>query len=71
MMSKVKKCMLCGYIPIKQICNLKASFSTSSITLQQYSKFVIIGGGTGGITMASRIRHLGEKDITIIEPSEV
>lgn len=31
---------------------------------------VIIGGGTGGITVAARLRRKGIRDIAIIEPSE-
>lgn len=31
---------------------------------------VIIGGGTGGIAVAARLRRKGVSDIAIIEPSE-
>ncbi|NUQ77057.1 MAG: NAD(P)/FAD-dependent oxidoreductase [Polyangiaceae bacterium] len=35
-----------------------------------HHKIVIIGGGTGGITVAARLARAGEADIAIIEPSE-
>ena len=30
---------------------------------------VIVGGGTGGITVAARLRRAGINDVTIVEPS--
>ncbi|XP_035226021.1 sulfide:quinone oxidoreductase, mitochondrial-like [Stegodyphus dumicola] len=51
-------------------CLSRATFATSNTMQKQTCKFLIAGGGTGGITMASRILRLGEKDVTVIEPSE-
>lgn len=34
-----------------------------------FHAIVIIGGGDGGISVASRLRRAGEKDVTITEPS--
>jgi sulfide:quinone oxidoreductase len=34
-----------------------------------HHRFVIIGGGTAGITVAARLRRAGESDVAIIEPS--
>lgn len=56
---------------VKSMKFMKATFSTASTHMQQnYSRFVIAGGGAGGITMASKILNFGERDVTIIEPSE-
>jgi sulfide:quinone oxidoreductase len=37
----------------------------------RHHKFVVIGGGTAGITVAARLRRAGERDIAVIDPSEV
>lgn len=64
--------LLCSGRQVTKVYSGETSFSTSSaIWMQQFSKFVIAGGGAGGITMAARILGLGEKDVTVIEPSEV
>ncbi|MCU0259873.1 MAG: NAD(P)/FAD-dependent oxidoreductase [Ilumatobacteraceae bacterium] len=39
--------------------------------MARHHKFVIIGGGTAGITVAARLRRAGERDIAVIDPSEV
>ncbi|CAL1271672.1 unnamed protein product [Larinioides sclopetarius] len=44
--------------------------SLSHIKLKESCKILIAGGGTGGITMAAKMLRLGEKDVTVIEPSE-
>lgn len=36
-----------------------------------HHKIVIIGGGTAGISVAARLRKAGERDIALVEPSEV
>ncbi|GFS55846.1 sulfide:quinone oxidoreductase, mitochondrial [Nephila pilipes] len=46
------------------------SFSISAVSFKDKCKIVIAGGGTGGITMASKILGLGEKNVTVIEPHE-
>jgi len=40
------------------------------MTQNSRHKIVIIGGGTAGLTVASRLRRAGESDVAIIEPSE-
>ncbi|XP_054724827.1 sulfide:quinone oxidoreductase, mitochondrial-like [Uloborus diversus] len=50
---------------------MSALFSTSSESNQLQKKIVIAGGGTGGITMAAKLLGIGEKDVTVIEPSEM
>lgn len=51
---------------------MKATFCTTTTNMKQSNlKFIIAGGGAGGISMAARICKLGGKDVTIIEPSEV
>lgn len=36
-----------------------------------HHKIVVIGGGTAGITVVARLRRAGEKDIAVVEPSQV
>ncbi|XP_055936039.1 sulfide:quinone oxidoreductase, mitochondrial-like [Argiope bruennichi] len=49
----------------------KRPFSLSHVIHKDSCKILIAGGGTGGITMAAKLLNLGEKDITVIEPSEI
>lgn len=52
---------------------MTASHSTSATkgtTTIERHRTVIIGGGTGGITVAARLARAGERDIAIFEPSE-
>lgn len=35
-----------------------------------HHRFVIVGGGTAGITVAARLRRKGEADVAVIEPSD-
>ncbi|GBN62797.1 Sulfide:quinone oxidoreductase, mitochondrial [Araneus ventricosus] len=44
--------------------------SLSHVNLKDSCKILIAGGGTGGITMAAKMLRLGEKNVTVIEPSE-
>lgn len=37
--------------------------------LTEHHRVVIVGGGQGGITVASRLRHAGIDDIAIVEPA--
>jgi sulfide:quinone oxidoreductase len=34
-------------------------------------RIVIVGGGSAGISVASRLLHAGERDVAVVEPSEV
>jgi len=34
------------------------------------SRVLIIGGGAAGITVAARLRHTGQSDVTVLEPSD-
>ncbi|KAF8765162.1 Sulfide:quinone oxidoreductase like protein [Argiope bruennichi] len=49
----------------------KRPFSLSHVIHKDSCKILIAGGGTGGITMAAKLLKLGEKHITVIEPSEI
>jgi cation diffusion facilitator CzcD-associated flavoprotein CzcO len=35
----------------------------------EHHNVVIVGGGTGGITIAARLRRAGLDDVTVVEPS--
>jgi sulfide:quinone oxidoreductase len=35
-----------------------------------HHRIVVIGGGTAGIAVAARLRHRGEQDVAVVEPSE-
>ncbi|GIY83838.1 sulfide:quinone oxidoreductase, mitochondrial [Caerostris extrusa] len=50
---------------------MQKNFSMSSANLKDGRKILIVGGGTGGITMAAKILGIGEKNVTVIEPSEM
>jgi sulfide:quinone oxidoreductase len=41
----------------------------SAPTPLRQSKVVIVGGGTGGLTVAARLRRAGVQDIVVVEPS--
>ncbi len=38
--------------------------------MSEHHSIVIVGGGTGGITVAARLANAGETDIAIVEPSD-
>jgi len=38
--------------------------------MSQHHHILVIGGGTGGITVAAQLANAGEKDVAILEPSE-
>ncbi|KAG8178477.1 hypothetical protein JTE90_024637 [Oedothorax gibbosus] len=65
------KCLAIGLQMASSPNLIKASFSTSTFLFAEKCKFLIAGGGTGGITMAAKILNMGEKSVTVIEPSEV
>lgn len=64
------KCLKIGLQITSSSRHARASF-TSTCVLNEKCKFLIAGGGTGGITMAARLLRMGEKSVTVIEPSEV
>lgn len=39
--------------------------------MKAHHKIVVIGGGSAGISVASRLVHAGETDVAVIEPSDV
>lgn len=65
------KCLKIGLQITSSSRHARASFTTSTCMLNEKCKFLIAGGGTGGITMAARLLRMGEKSVTVIEPSEV
>ena len=42
---------------------------TASTPAADHSNVLIVGGGTGGITVAARLHRAGVHDVTIVEPS--
>ncbi len=38
---------------------------------QEHHRVVIVGGGTGGITVAARLRRAGVDEVAVVEPSDV
>ncbi|XP_042909697.1 sulfide:quinone oxidoreductase, mitochondrial isoform X2 [Parasteatoda tepidariorum] len=47
------------------------SFSATVSRRKSTVKILIVGGGTGGISMAAKLLRLGESDVTVIEPADV
>ncbi|XP_052454156.1 sulfide:quinone oxidoreductase, mitochondrial-like isoform X2 [Carassius gibelio] len=46
--------------------------TSSGLAAKDHYKFLVLGGGTGGITMAARMkRKVGAQNVAIVEPSEV
>lgn len=44
----------------------------ASLAAKNHYEVLVLGGGSGGITMASRMkRRVGAENVAIIEPSEV
>jgi sulfide:quinone oxidoreductase len=37
----------------------------------EHHKIVIVGGGSAGVSVASRLLHAGETDVAVIDPAEV
>lgn len=45
---------------------------TSCAAAKSYYEVLVLGGGSGGITMAARMkRRVGAENVAIVEPSEV
>ena len=44
---------------------------TGSVDGASSARILIIGGGSGGISVAARLRRRGETDISLIEPAAV
>lgn len=52
------------------ICRLHTSSGNASS--KEHYKVLVLGGGSGGITMSARMkRMLGAENVAIVEPSEV
>lgn len=53
--------------------SVRSRFHTSNgLSTKEHYKFVVLGGGTGGITMGARMkRKVGAEHVAIVEPSEV
>lgn len=46
--------------------------TSSRAPAKQHYKMLVLGGGSGGITMSARMkRMLGAENVAVIEPSEV
>ncbi|XP_047133272.1 sulfide:quinone oxidoreductase, mitochondrial [Hydra vulgaris] len=56
-----------------RLCSIQSyrSFSCSTNLQQESFKFVVIGGGTGGLSVASYLSRKFPKQVAIVEPSEV
>ena len=44
--------------------------SSAVVPTRRHHRILIIGGGTAGVTLAARLRHAGQSDIALLEPSE-
>jgi sulfide:quinone oxidoreductase len=52
------------------VCRLHTS--SSSASSKEHYKVLVLGGGTGGITMSARMkRKLGAENVAVVETSEV
>lgn len=53
--------------------SVRSHFHTSNgLSAKEHYKFVVLGGGSGGITMGARMkRKVGAEHVAIVEPSEV
>lgn len=50
------------------VCKLHTSSRASA---RQHYKMLVLGGGTGGITMSARMKRLiGAENVAVVEPSE-
>ncbi|CAL8092456.1 unnamed protein product [Calicophoron daubneyi] len=57
-------------VPLREL--LRTYVVTSNIPQSEHHKILIVGGGTGGITMASRLSSkLPSGEVTVIEPSGI
>lgn len=62
--------LLCRICPgLRSVCGLH---TTSSCASKDHYKVLVVGGGSGGITMSARMkRKVGARNVAVIEPSEV
>lgn len=45
--------------------------TSSSVSAKQHYKMLVLGGGSGGITMSARMkRMMGAENVAVVEPSE-
>lgn len=53
--------------------SVNSHFHTSGgLSAKEHYKFLVLGGGSGGITMGARMkRKVGAEQVAIVEPSEV
>ena len=64
--------MLLRSSSFRNACNSKRFLHVSSSNSKESYKFLVCGGGTGGLAVASSLaRRFGESQIAVVEPSDV